>query len=68
MAEKKEVIMEEETEDEDTGDIVIRTVKKTYTMLDEVKLRGRRPTVSKYDRSATLNYQGRVKQSSKKNG
>jgi len=67
MAEKKEVFIEEEMEDEATGEIVIRTIKKTYTMIDEVKLRGRRPTVNKYDRSVSLNYQGRVKQTSRKN-
>ena len=34
---------------------------------DEIKLRGRRPYTNKYDKATSLNFQGRVKMSSRKN-
>lgn len=62
MQPKQEVIIEEETKEDRVLEIV-----KQYTVSDTLLLRARRPTVSKSDRTGTLNYSGRVKQSSKKN-
>jgi predicted nucleotide-binding protein len=39
--------------------------KQVCTVQDEIK--AKRPTISKSDRTANLNYQGRVKATSKKN-
>jgi hypothetical protein len=61
MQPKEEVIFEEETKDE------IQKVLKQYTIADEILLRAKRPLTSKSDNSATLNYSGRVKHTSKKN-
>jgi|688.fasta_scaffold1212940_1 hypothetical protein len=41
--------------------------KQVCTVQDEIKVRAKRPTISKSDRTANLNYQGRVKATSKKN-
>lgn len=67
MQEKEEVILEEEIKDTHTGKMGIRHATHQYTLTDEIKLRAKRPLVSKVERTATLNYSGRVKQSSKKN-
>ncbi len=67
MQEKHEIIREEEHKDAVTGEVTIRNVPHQYTFSDELKIRAKRPLVSKLERTATLNYSGRVKQSSKKN-
>lgn len=57
MQAKEEVLIEEEEKTQES---------RQYTLQDEIKLRAKRPLVQKSGQ-VTLNYGGRVKQTSKKN-
>jgi hypothetical protein len=63
MQPKDEVLCVEESKEQNK----VLEVRKHFTVKDEILLHAKRPLVSKSDRSARLNYSGRVKQSSWKN-
>ena len=56
MAMRNEVLLQEETKNSDTGEMISSQKKQMLTIQDEIKLRAKKPTISKADRTANLNY------------